>query len=68
METAGEDADGEDGLEGGSRVSLSGYSTPGDIYMPLGSILMEIKRRKFREVKGSPGYCTCFVITQQHRV
>lgn len=68
METAGEDADGEDGLEGGSRVSLSGYSTPGDIYMPLRSILMEIKRRKFREVKGSLGFCVCFVITQQHRV
>lgn len=68
METAGEDADGEDGLEGGSRVSLSGYSTPGDIYMPLGSILKGRKRRKFREVKVSLGHCACFVNTQQHRV
>lgn len=59
METAGEDADGEDGLEGGSRVSLSGYSTPGDIYMPLGSIVKGIKRRKFREVKVSLGHHLC---------
>lgn len=68
MGTAGDDAAGEDGLEGGSRVFLSGYSTPGDIYMPLGSNLKRIKRRKFREVKGSLGHCACFVNTQQHRV